>query len=152
MTIKERVNADFLSAMKNKDNDAKAALSSIKASITLAEKSNPNVEMTDADFLKIINKAIKQREESIEIFEKNGRHDLAVKESAEASVLRNYMPAQMSDKEVEEVLSEIMKSFKNVITNKQALIGKTIGEFNKKYQGRADIGTVKKISSQIAEN
>lgn len=93
MTIKERVNADFLSAMKNKDNDAKAALSSIKASITLAEKSNPNVEMTDADFLKIINKAIKQREESIEIFEKNGRHDLAIKESAEASVLRNYMPA-----------------------------------------------------------
>ena len=152
MTIKKRVNADFLSAMKNKDNDAKTALSSVKAAITLAEKSNPNVEMTDADFLKIINKAIKQREESIEIFEKNGRHDLAAKESAEASVLRNYMPAQMSDKEVEEVLSEIMKSFKNVITNKQALIGKTIGEFNKKYQGRADIGTVKKISSQIAEN
>ena len=152
MTIKERVNADFLSAMKNKDNDAKTALSSVKAAITLAEKSNPNVEMTDADFLKIINKAIKQREESIEIFEKNGRHDLAAKESAEASVLRNYMPAQMSDKEVEEALSEIMKSFKNVITNKQALIGKTIGEFNKKYQGRADIGTVKKISSQISEN
>lgn len=149
MTIKEKINADFLTAMKAKDLDAKAALSSIKAAITVAEKANGNAEISDAEVLKLITKAIKQREESIAMYERGGRPELAHKEASEAAVLRNYMPAQMSAQEITDALTQIMQGFAGTITNPQALIGKTIGEFNKQYQGRADIGTVKEIISKL---
>jgi uncharacterized protein YqeY len=149
MTIKEKINADFLTAMKAKDLDAKAALSGIKSVITVAEKANGNAEISDAEVLKLITKAIKQREESIAMYERGGRPELAHKEAAEAAVLRNYMPAQMTDQEITEALTQIMQGFAGTITNPQALIGKTIGEFNKQYQGRADIGTVKEIISKL---
>jgi uncharacterized protein YqeY len=151
MTIKGKINADFLTAMKAKDEDAKAALSSIKAAITVAEKANGNSELEDSEITKIITKAIKQREESISIYEKNGRPELAHKEASEAAVLRNYMPAQMTPQEISDALTEIMQGLTGVITNPQALVGKTIGEFNKRYQGRADIGTVKNIVNQLVE-
>lgn len=151
MTIKEKINADFLTAMKAKDLDAKAALSSIKAAITVAEKANGNTELPDSDVLKIITKAIKQREESIVLFEKGGRPELAHKEASEAAILRNYMPRQMTPQEITDALTEIMQGFAGIITNPQALIGKSIGEFNKQYQGRADIGTVKMIINTLVE-
>lgn len=151
MTIKEKINADFLTAMKAKDLDAKAALSGIKAAITVAEKANGNMELPDSEVLKIITKGIKQREESIAIFEKGGRPELAHKEAAEAAILRNYMPKQMTPQEITLALKEILQDFSVTIKNPQALIGKSIGEFNKKYQGQADIGTVKMIINTLIE-
>lgn len=151
MKIREKIGADFITAMKAKDEVAKMALNSIKAAITVAEKANGNIELEDSEVLKIITKGIKQREESIAIFEKGGRPELAHKEAAEAAVLRNYMPAQMSEQEIADALTGIMQGFSGVITNPQALIGKTIGEFNKQYQGRADIGTVKGLVNQLVE-
>jgi uncharacterized protein YqeY len=62
------------------------------------------------------------------------------------------MPAQMTPQEIGDALIEIMKGFAGVITNPQALQGKTIGEFNKRFQGRADIGTVKNIVAQLIES
>ncbi len=149
MTIKEKINADFLTAMKAKDLDAKAALSGIKATITVAEKANGNAEISDAEVLKLITKAIKQREESMLMYEKGGRPELAHKEAAEAAVLRNYMPLQLTEQEIIDALKPIMQGLAETITNPQALVGKTIGEFNKQYQGQADIGTVKEIISKI---
>ena len=149
MTIKENINADFLTAMKAKDVDAKAALSSIKAAITVAEKANGNVELTDAEVLKLITKAIKQREESIAMFDKGGREDLSLKEAAEAAFLRNYLPAQMSYDEISNELIIILQEIAQTVKNPQALVGKTIGEFNKRHQGKADVGTVKEILTKL---
>jgi len=151
MTIKENINADFLTAMKAKDVDAKAALSSIKAAITVAEKANGNVELTDAEVLKLITKAIKQREESIAMFDKGGREDLSLKEAAEAAFLRNYLPAQMSYDEISNELIIILQEIAQTVKNPQALVGKTIGEFNKRHQGKADVGTVKEILAKLVE-
>ena len=151
MTIREQINADFVTAMKAKDETAKSTLSSIKAAITNAEKNNGTWVATDEEIIKIINKAIKQREESIAMYERGGRPELAHKEAAEAAVLRSYMPAQMTTQEITDALTQILQGFVGVITNPQALIGKTIGEFNKQYQGRADIGTVKMIVNQLVE-
>ena len=152
MTIREQINTDFITAMKAKDETAKSTLSSIKAAITNAEKNNGTWVATDEEIIKIINKAIKQREESIAMYEKGGRPELAHKEAAEAAVLRNYMPAQMTEQEITLALKEILQDFSVTIKNPQALVGKTIGEFNKKYQGRADIGTVKIIVNQLVES
>jgi uncharacterized protein YqeY len=151
MTIKENINADFLTAMKAKDVDAKAALSSIKAAITVAEKANGNVELTDAEVLKLITKAIKQREESIAMFDKGGREDLSLKEAAEAAFLRNYLPAQMSYDKISNELIIILQEIAQTVKNPQALVGKTIGEFNKRHQGKADVGTVKEILAKLVE-
>ena len=151
MTLYEKIQKDFIAAFKAKDENAKAALSSIKAEVTKAEKASTGFVATDDELIKILNKAIKQREESIKMYETANRPELVQKESDEAEVLRNYMPAQMTEQEILDALARIMQGFGGVITNPQALIGKTIGEFNKQYLGRADIGTVKMLVNQLVE-
>jgi len=149
MTIKERIQSDFISALKNKDEIAKTALSGIKSKITEAEKANGNKELSDDDVIKVINKAIKQREESMKIYGEAGRVELAAKEADEAIVLKKYMPAQMTEEEIEVAVREIIQSLDGVVTNANALVGKTMGTFNKNYQGRADLTVVSSIIKKI---
>jgi uncharacterized protein YqeY len=151
MTLYEKIQKDFIAAFKAKDENAKAALSSIKAEVTKAEKASTGFVATDDELIKILNKAIKQREESIKMYETANRPELVQKESDEAAVLRNYMPAQMTEAEIELALREIIRDMSVVITNPQALMGKSIGEFNKKFQGRADVAVVKSIVTKIVQ-
>jgi uncharacterized protein YqeY len=149
MSLKETIEKDFINAFKSKDVNAKAALSSIKAAITVAEKANPSWLATDDEVIRIINKGIKQREESINMYELACRDELVRKESDEISVLKKYMPTQMTEAEIE---SEI-KSIMSVIDsggNRNKLIGQTMGSFNKKFQGRADSSIVKNIIEKLA--
>jgi uncharacterized protein YqeY len=81
MTIKEQIDVDYIAAYKAKDITAKTALSSIKAAITIAFKSNGTWVATDDEIIKIINKGIKQREESQSIYEKAGREEQALAEA-----------------------------------------------------------------------
>lgn len=149
MSIRKKIEADFITAFKAKNLNAKSALSSIKAAITVAEKANPQWESTDDEVIKIVNKGIKQRQESIKMYEGANRLELAQKERDEMGVLQKYMPAQMTTQEITDALIEIMQGFSGVITNPNALQGKTIGEFNKKYQGCADIGDIREIISKL---
>lgn len=151
MTIREQINQDFVAAMKAKDETAKMALNSVKAAITNAEKGNGTWVATDEEIIKIINKGIKQREESIKMYDLANRPELVDKEQQEISILKKYMPAQMTEQEIMLALKEILQDFSVTIKNPQALVGKTIGEFNKQYQGRADIGTVKMMVNQLVE-
>ncbi len=149
MTIKERIQQDFILAMKAKDENAKSALSGVKSKITEAEKAKSNEALTDDEVIKVLTKAIKQREESQKIYEEAGREELARKECDEACVLYRYMPAKMTQKEISDALAEIVQGFSGVITNPAALQGKTIGEFNKRYNGRADISDIKEALTKI---
>jgi uncharacterized protein YqeY len=151
MTIKERIDADYITAYKAKDITAKTALSSIKAAITIAFKSNGTWVATDDEIIKIINKGIKQREESIKMYETAGRQELVDKERDEMEVLKKYMPAQMSYDEISNELIIILQEIAQTVKNPQALVGKTIGEFNKRHQGKADVGTVKEILAKLVE-
>jgi len=117
MTIKELIQSDFISALKNKDEIAKTALSGIKSKITEAEKANGNKELSDDDVIKVINKAIKQREESMKIYSEAGRIELATKEADEVIVLKKYMPVQMTEEEIEIAVREIIQSLDGVVTN-----------------------------------
>ena len=150
MTIKEQIQLDFIEAVKSKNESAKLALSGIKSKITEAEKVN-NTELTEAEVISIINKGIKQRKESQEIYLSSNRFDLAAKEWDEIQVIKKYLPAQLLDTEVivicTEIVSDIKVSNPNLPT--QAIIGKSIGEFNKKYQGRADSSWVKTVISKL---
>jgi uncharacterized protein YqeY len=149
MNIKEKIQADFITALKAKDEDAKAALSSIKAKITEAEKVNGN-ELTNDEIIKVINKAIKQREESAKIYLDAGRTEMARKEADEACVLRSYMPSQMSEAEIEMAVKEIMAGIDHG-GNMNKLTGQTMGMFNKTYQGRADSKVVSEIIKKLIQ-
>lgn len=149
--MKKKIQEAFVNAMKAKDDVAKSALSSLKAAITLAEKVDGVTDLSEDEIYKIVNKAIKQREESQKIYEDAGRDELARKECDEANVLRMFLPKQMTPNEIGQALTEIMQSFPDTITNPNVLIGKSIGEFNKKYQGRADVGVVKEIATKLIQ-
>jgi uncharacterized protein YqeY len=149
MTLKERIQNDFIQAMKAKNEIAKTTLNSIKAQITVAEKANGNVSLEDAQTLKVITSAIKQRKQSIEAFTLAGRDELVSKENAEMSVLEAYLPKQMSQSEIESVVRVLVQSFPEVATNRNALIGKTMGAFTKQYQGQAEPQTVKAVIESL---
>ena len=149
MKLKERIQNDFITAMKAKDEVAKTALSGIKAKITEAEKANGNSELSDAELIKVINKAIKQREEAQKIYSDAGREEMARKEADEACVLRNYMPSQMTEAEIEAEIKKIMAVI-DAGGNRNKLVGQTMGTFNKNFQGRADVSIVKNIIEKLA--
>ena len=146
--IKEKIQLDFIKAMKERNEVAKLALSGVKAMITEAEKSNNNKPLGDQEVLKVLNKAIKNRKASAEEYYKYNRSDLATKELAEVEVLNKYMPKKMAVDELKVVLTQIYDSFEN-IENITARKGRTMGEFNKKYQGLADIELIKQIINEI---
>lgn len=150
MSLKEKINTDFIIAMKSKDLVVKSALSSVKAKITEGEKLNGNSELSDQEVLKVITTAIKQRKQSYDAFILGGREDLAIKEQEEMKVLEIYLPKQMTEEEIESAVTTIVQEMSAIgLVNPQALIGKTIGEFNKQYQGMADITLVKSIVNKL---
>lgn len=151
-TLKEKIQTDFVVAMKTKDETTKRTLSSFKAKITEAEKANKNTELTDNEVIKVLNSAIKQRKQSYDEYVKYGRIELANAEMDEIEVLKNYQPKQMDNSEIETAVREIVVEMNGVVTNPQALIGRTIGEFNKKYTGLADIEKVKSIVNKVLLN
>ncbi len=149
MTIKETIQCDFIAAMKAGDSVAKSALSGIKAKITEAEKLKSGTVLSDEDVIKLIMTAVKQRKQSYDAYIDGDRSDLAEQEFHEMVVLQKYLPTKMSEAEIKAALAEIIQDFSVVVTNPQALIGKSIGEFNKKYTGRADVQIVKRIATDI---
>ncbi len=149
MNLKEKIQTDFIQAMKSKNVIGKRALSSLKSKITEAEKANKNVKLNDDEIIKVITSAIKQRTQSHTEYVKFDRTDLADVEMEDINVLEKYLPSQMTSFEIETAVREIIQSFPHAISNRNALIGKTIGEFNKKYTGRATTETVKQILENI---
>ena len=150
MSIKERVQTDFVAAMKAKNETAKAALSGLKSKITEAEKANGNRELTDVEVIKVITSAIKQRKQSFEEFNKGNREDLAMKEYGEMLVLEAYMPKQITDEEITAEISKILVNFEGE-TNRVAKMGRTMGAFNKAFTGKADNAKVKSIIESIVK-
>lgn len=140
--LKQKIQADFITAMKAKDEQTKGALSGLKAKIIEAEKAKGNVELTDLEIIKVISNGIKQRKQSVEEFTKGNRLDLVQKEQGEINVFEKYMPQQMTEQEIENVVKEILGSFESGI-NKQRMVGQTIGIFNKQHTGKADVSLVK---------
>jgi uncharacterized protein YqeY len=146
--LKQKIQDSFVAAMKSKDTIAKAALSGVKAKITEAEKANGNRELTEAETIKVISTAIKQRKQSYEEFYKGGREDLATREYDEMRVLEMYMPTQLSDEEITVEVDKILAGFAHE-TNRNKKIGQTMGAFNKQFAGSADASRVKTIIESL---
>lgn len=108
MNLSETINEEIKTAMKAGDAERLRALRNIKAAFLLLQTSGSDV--AEEEYLKTLQKMAKQRKDSIEIFDKEGRTDLADKEKSELVVIESYLPAQMGEAEVSAVIQEIIDS------------------------------------------
>lgn len=135
MSLKNIINEDLNSALKAKDSVRIDTLRSIRAEILKMDKSGMNREMTPDEEIQLLTKQAKMRRESIEMFTNAGRQDLVDKEQSQLSVISEYLPKQMSEKEAEEIIIKIL-SDTGVTSQKD--FGKAMGEVMKQLKGKID--------------
>jgi len=146
MKLSEQINHDIMSAMREKDKIKLEALRAAKSAFILAKtQEGGNHEISDADEIKIIQKLVKQRQDSAVIYKEQSRPELYEKEIAEAKVLEQYMPAQMSAEELKSTLKEIIIK---VGAKGPQDMGKVMGIATKELAGKAD---GKAISTAVKE-
>lgn len=145
MTLTEKIAADLIAAMKSGDKVALEAIRAAKTAFLLAKSEKGQEALTPDEELKVIRKLVKQRRESADIYKQNSRPELAEKETAEADVLEKYLPAMMSEDELEKILKEIIA---RTGANSPADMGKVMGIATKELAGRAD---GKEISAKVRQ-
>jgi uncharacterized protein YqeY len=138
MTLKERITDDMKSAMRGGEKDRLAVVRLILAAIKQREV-DERITLDDAQVLAVLEKMAKQRKESIAQFESGGRADLVAKENAELVIVQSYLPAQLSDAELDAIIAEAIAST-GATTVKD--MGKVMGIVKAKAAGRADMGAV----------
>ena len=138
MALKERITEDMKSAMRAGDKDRLGTIRLALAAIKQREV-DERVSLDDAQVLAVLEKMIKQRREAIIQFESGGRADLVAKETAEIAVLQGYLPARMSDAEIEALIRETIAAT-GAVSIKD--MGKVMGAVKAKAQGRADLAEV----------
>ena len=132
--------------MRSKDADRLSVLRLLKAALknTAIEKVGADAELNDADAVAVIRKQVKQRQDSIESFEKGGRADLVEKEKAEIAVLSDYLPQAMSTEELQRMVAETIAQ---VGATSRAQMGTVMKALQPKIAGRADGKT---LSAEVA--
>ena len=147
MELEKQIQADMVSAMKAHETVRLAALRGIKAAILLAKTSEGgNGEVSDADIVKIIQKLVKQRKESAEIYAGQNRQELADNELAEAAAMEVYLPKQLSEAEVE---AELKKIIEETGASKPSDMGKGMGTATKRLAGQADGKLISSIVKRL---
>ncbi|MBS1746959.1 MAG: GatB/YqeY domain-containing protein [Bacteroidetes bacterium] len=146
MNLEQQVMAEMKEAMKSKNEAALRGLRAIKAEIIKA-KTEPgaNGEINDDVALKMLQKMMKQRKDSLEIFKQQSRDDLAKKEAEEIAIIEKFLPAQMGEAELKAALAQIIAQ---VGASSSADMGKVMGVATKQLAGKAD---GKAISSAVKE-
>lgn len=145
MTLKAQLKADIITAMKAREADKLQTLRLLSADIQRREVDS-QTELDDAAILAVIEKACKQRRESIAQFEQAGRTDLVDKEQAELAVLITYLPAQMSN---DEIASAVSAAIASTGAASPADMGKVMGAVKPQLAGKADMGRVSAIIKQL---
>ncbi len=147
MSLQTKVMEALKEAMKAKDTIALESLRAIKSAILLAKtEAGAAEELTEADELKLLQKLVKQRKDSAALYTQQGRNDLAAPELAQMAVIEKFLPAQLSEAEVEAALKSIIAQV-GATTAKD--MGKVMGVATKQLAGKADgkliSETVKKL-------
>jgi uncharacterized protein YqeY len=138
--MRDDINNAVKEAMKSKDERRLATLRMVNATIKNADieaRGSGKPPLSDADLLGVLQKMIKQRQESVELYDKGGRSELAAQERAEIAVIAAYLPKQMSDDEVKTAISAIIAE-----TGAAGMkdMGKVIAALKTKYAGQMDFG------------
>lgn len=146
MGLEENIMSEMKDAMKAKNEGVLRSLRAIKAEIIKA-KTEPGAggQINEAIEIKFLQKMMKQRRDSLDIYEKQGRADLASKEKEEMAVIERFLPKQMSEQEIRDAVSLLIRENNFTLAD----IGKLIGMANKQFAGKADGKTISIIVKDI---
>lgn len=142
--MKQKLQDDIKSAMRAKDSVRLTTLRMLSAAIKQTEI-DKQIEADDAAILAIIQKMIKQRQDAAQQFQAAGRNELADKENTEIEILNQYLPAQLSEEELNTLIKQTIAELN---CSGMQDMGKVIGNLKAKLAGRADMGKVSAIVKQ----
>jgi uncharacterized protein YqeY len=147
MSLETKVMEDLKKAMLAKDEKSLRSLRAIKAAIIQAKTAEgAGGQIKEDEEIKLLQKLVKQRKDSLEIYEKQGRQDLASKEKEEIEVIEKFLPKQLSEDELKEI---VLKIVKETGASSPADMGKVMGAANKQLAGKADGKTIAAIVKEI---
>lgn len=146
--LAQKIQDDIKTAMLAKDAARLDPLRMLKSAIKNLEIATPGKPLTDEAVFQVIQKQIKQRQDSISEFEKAGRAELAVKEKSELAILKTYLPAELSEAELQKVIDDVLKA--NSISSKKEF-GKAMKLVQEKTAGKADNKRVSETLNRILQ-
>ena len=147
MTLRERITDEMKAAMRAGEKDRLGLIRMLQAAIKQREV-DERITLDDVQTVSVIEKMIKQRKESVVQFEAGGRADLVAKESAEIAVLQEFLPEQLSDAELDAIITEIIAS---TGATQARDMGKVMNELRPRVAGRADMGSLsQKIKARLS--
>ena len=145
MEIVDKIDKSLTEALKNKDQDRTLTLRSIisqKKQKEIEKRTQDKKNITDEDMILILNKMVKQRRESIELYKQGGRQDLADKETKELKIIQEYLPEQLSEEEIKKICEQAINNLK---ASSLKDMGKVMGIIKSKYKGSVDLSIAGKI-------
>lgn len=146
MSLSTQIMDEMKNAMREKNTVALEALRAIKSEILLAQTAGGNAEITEADEIKILQKLVKMRKDSAAIFTTQNRPDLAEPELAQIAVIEKFLPAQLSEAEVEAIVSKIISE---TGASGIASMGKVMGLASAQIGGSAEGKTISSIVKKL---
>lgn len=147
MSLEQKIMTELKTAMLAKDEKSVRSLRAIKAAIIVAKTAEgAHGELKEEDETKLLQKLVKQRKDSLEIFTQQNRAELAAKEQEEIDVIEKFLPKQLSAEELKEEISRIIAE---TGASSPAEMGKVIGAANKKLAGRADGKTISTVVKEL---
>lgn len=147
MSLEQKIMGELKTAMLAKNEAALRSLRAVKAAILLAKTSEgAGGELKEEDETKLLQKLVKQRKDSLEIFEQQNRADLAKKEKEEIEVIEKFLPKQLSAEELKEIVSKIIAE---VGASSPADMGKVMGAATKQLAGKADGKTISALVKEL---
>lgn len=146
MALEQQIQKDIMEAMKTHDTVRLNAVRAIKSEILLAKTSSTEHELEDSDVMKLIQKLVKQRKESAEMYVQAGRQELADNELAEAKFMESYLPKALSEDEVRNMLKQIIAE---AGASSPKDMGKVMGAATKRLAGQADGRTISTIVKEL---
>nr|WP_294903051.1 GatB/YqeY domain-containing protein [uncultured Lacibacter sp.] len=146
MSLEQNIMAHMKEAMKAKDEAALRGLRAIKAAILLAKTSGGSGEITADDEIKLLQKLVKQRKDSLDIFQQQNRTDLAQKEEEEIAVIEKFLPKQLDAEELKTIIAGIIAE---TGAASPADMGKVMGVASKQLAGKADGKTISAVVKEL---
>ena len=146
MSLESTINEDLKNAMKAKDQAALRGIRAIKSAILLFNTSGAADELNEEKEIALLQKLIKQRQDSLSIYEKQGREDLATVEREEIEVIMRYLPKQLSDDELRTAIAGIIS---RTGASSMKDMGKVMGEASKEFAGKADGKTISAVVKEL---
>ncbi len=139
MSLESKISGDLKEAMKAKDQARVRTIRAIKAALLVRKTDGSGIQIDAQEEIKILQKLVKSRKESLGIYQEQGRDDLAKVEQEEIAVLEEYLPAPLSEQELNDMVNRIIKELD---ASGMKDMGKVMGAVNKEAAGRADGKTV----------